>query len=57
LGKVTLQEAREVWNLGNGMLVVVAKKDADKTIEALNKNKIAAKVAGVITSTGKIEYA
>lgn len=56
LGKVTLQEAREVWNLGNGMLIVVAKKDAEKTIEALNKNKIAAKVAGVITSTGKIEY-
>ncbi|MFA6458613.1 MAG: phosphoribosylformylglycinamidine cyclo-ligase [Patescibacteria group bacterium] len=55
LGKVDLEEAREVWNLGNGMLIVVAAKDAEKTLKILAKNKIAARVAGTITNSGKIE--
>lgn len=55
IGKVDLDEAREVWNLGNGMLVVVAQKDVAQTLKVLKKNKIAARVAGTITNSGKIE--
>jgi phosphoribosylformylglycinamidine cyclo-ligase len=57
LGKVSKEEAREVWNLGNGMLVVVNPKDIDLTLKILSKNKIPARIAGEITKTGKIEIA
>jgi phosphoribosylformylglycinamidine cyclo-ligase len=56
LGKVSREEAREVWNLGNGMLIVVAKKDVVKTIQLLAKAKVAAKVAGEINASGKITF-
>jgi phosphoribosylformylglycinamidine cyclo-ligase len=55
LGKVSEEEAREVWNLGNGMLLVVSPKDIDKTLEILRKRKIPARIAGEITKGGKIE--
>ncbi|MFH0834111.1 MAG: phosphoribosylformylglycinamidine cyclo-ligase [Patescibacteria group bacterium] len=55
IGKVATEEAREVWNLGNGMLVVVAPQDVTKTLKILAKSKIAARVAGKITNSGKIE--
>ncbi|MCF7846056.1 MAG: phosphoribosylformylglycinamidine cyclo-ligase [Candidatus Peribacteraceae bacterium] len=55
LGKVSREEAREVWSLGNGMLVVVAQKDAARALKILLKNKIVARVAGKITSSGKIK--
>lgn len=55
LGKVDIEEAREVWNLGNGMLLVVAAKDAERSLAILRKNKVAAQVAGEITNSGKIE--
>ncbi len=55
LGKVDLEEAREVWNLGNGMLIVVAAKDTARSLKILAKNKIAARIAGAITNSGKIE--
>ena len=55
LGKVSAAEAREVWNLGNGMLVIVSPKDASKTLKILKKNKVAARIAGEITRTGKLE--
>ncbi|MFH0776610.1 MAG: phosphoribosylformylglycinamidine cyclo-ligase [Patescibacteria group bacterium] len=55
IGKVSTEEAREVWNLGNGMLVVVAPQDVTKTLKILAKSKIAARVAGKITNSGKIE--
>lgn len=56
LGKVSEEEAREVWNLGNGMLVIVSPKDVDKTLKILKKNKIAARVAGEINNSGKITF-
>ncbi|MFH1375935.1 MAG: AIR synthase-related protein [Patescibacteria group bacterium] len=56
LGKVSTKEAREVWNLGNGMLIIVTPKDTAKTLQVLKKNKVAARIAGEITSTGKIEF-
>ena len=55
VGKISVAESREVWNLGNGMLVVVATKDVARTLAILAKNKIAARVAGEITNSGKIE--
>ncbi len=54
LGKVSEKEAREVWNLGNGMLLVVAPKDIDKTLEILRKRKIPARIAGEVTKGGEI---
>ncbi len=55
IGGIEIAEAREVWNLGNGMLVVVAAKDVAKSLKILAKNKIAARVAGEITNSGKIK--
>jgi len=54
LGKVSEAEAREVWNLGNGMLLVVSPKDIDQTLEILRKRKVPARIAGEITKGGKI---
>jgi phosphoribosylformylglycinamidine cyclo-ligase len=54
-GKVSDTEAREVWNLGNGMLIIVSPKDIDKTLEILRKNKVPARIAGEVTKNGKIE--
>ncbi|MDD3066761.1 MAG: phosphoribosylformylglycinamidine cyclo-ligase [Candidatus Gracilibacteria bacterium] len=56
LGRVTLAEAREVWNLGNGMLIVVAPEDVEKTIKLLAKAKVAARLAGEINTSGKITF-
>ena len=55
IGGVSETEAREVWNLGNGMLLVVAPEDIDRTLEILRKQKIPARIAGEITKSGKIE--
>ncbi len=55
IGKISIEEAREVWNLGNGMLLIVAPKDIDRTLEILRKSKIPARIAGEITKSGKIE--
>lgn len=55
LGKVSEDEAYEVWNMGNGMLLVVSPKDIDQTLSILRKNKVPARIAGEITNTGKIE--
>jgi phosphoribosylaminoimidazole (AIR) synthetase len=55
IGKISVAESREVWNLGNGMLVVVAPKNVAASLKVLAKNKIAARVAGEITNSGKIE--
>ncbi len=55
LGRVSETEAREVWNLGNGMLLVIAQKDINKTLQILRKQKIPARIAGEITKSGKIE--
>ena len=56
IGKVSEAESREIWNLGNGMLIVVAPKDTAKTLKILKKNKISAKIAGEINDSGKITF-
>lgn len=55
IGDVEIKEARDVWNLGNGMLIIVAEKDVARSLKILAKNKIVAQVAGKITNSGKIE--
>jgi phosphoribosylformylglycinamidine cyclo-ligase len=49
IGEVTTEEAYRTWHMGNGMLIVVPADEAEKAIELLKKQKIAAKVAGTIT--------
>lgn len=55
IGKIPAEEAREVWNLGNGMLLIIASKDIDRTLKILRKRKIPARIAGEITRSGRIE--
>lgn len=56
LGGLTLLEARRAWNLGNGMLLVLNAAEADKAIQILKTQKIAARVAGEINTQGKITF-
>ena len=55
LGNVSATEAREVWNLGNGMLVVLAPQDTELALKILQKKKIPARIAGEIKKDEKIE--
>ena len=51
IGKVSEKEAYKTWNMGNGMMIVVAPKDADKTLEML---QLDAKIVGEIIIDPKI---
>ncbi len=55
IGKVPLEEAYRTWNMGNGMLMVVDKKDVDTSIAMLNKAGIDAKQCGTITKGSNIK--
>jgi len=48
LGEVATDEAYKTWNMGNGMMVIVSKDEADKALEMLNGGNIEAKHAGKI---------
>ncbi|PIR53152.1 phosphoribosylformylglycinamidine cyclo-ligase [Candidatus Peregrinibacteria bacterium CG10_big_fil_rev_8_21_14_0_10_49_10] len=54
LGEVPIEEAYRTWNMGNGMLLVVAPKDVDASISALKNEGIEAKKAGEITKDATI---
>ncbi|MDD5751077.1 MAG: phosphoribosylformylglycinamidine cyclo-ligase [Candidatus Peribacteraceae bacterium] len=54
LGNVPTEEAYRTWNMGNGMLVILEEKNAQKAIELLAKNGIQAKVAGAVTKDASI---
>ena len=56
LGKVSAEEARAVWSLGNGMLVIVPPAAADAALALLKQAKISARRAGEITNTGIIHF-
>ncbi|MFA7682360.1 MAG: phosphoribosylformylglycinamidine cyclo-ligase [Candidatus Peribacteraceae bacterium] len=49
LGSVPLEEAYHTWNMGNGMLVIVPPKEADKAVILLKEQGIGAQKAGVVT--------
>ena len=54
-GHVTPQQAYLYWNMGNGMLLITANKDAEKTVELLNTaGEYQAQVAGHITAKRRI---
>lgn len=54
LGSVTIDEAYRTWNMGNGMLVIVAKDDADVSLDKLHSAGLEAKIAGSVTSGGEV---
>ncbi len=56
LGKVSTSEARSVWCLGSGMLVIVPPQAVTKTLQLLKQSKIQARVAGEINLSGKITF-
>ena len=51
IGKVAEDEAYKTWNMGNGMMIVVDKADADAVINALS---VEAKIVGSIIKDKKI---
>ena len=55
LGSVAIEEAYRTWNMGNGMLVIVAAEDVDSTLAALQSAGLSAQVAGAITAGGEVE--
>jgi len=49
LGDVPTEEAYDTWNMGNGMMIVVAEEHAERTIKILKDQGIDAKKAGMIS--------
>jgi phosphoribosylformylglycinamidine cyclo-ligase len=49
VGRVPIEEAYRTWNMGNGMLIVVAEADVERAIPLLQQEKIQARRAGTIT--------
>lgn len=54
IGGVEDKEAYNTWNMGNGMMIIIDYKDADKALELLKEKDIKAKKAGVITKNPQI---
>ncbi|MDY6915619.1 MAG: AIR synthase-related protein [Candidatus Cloacimonadota bacterium] len=54
IGKIDETKAYRLWNMGNGMLLVCSKKEADEIVENLNKSGHEAKICGEVTSNNKI---
>ena len=55
-GAVQDREAYQTWNMGNGMVLVVAPEDVAKTLEILTQNDIQAKVCGKVIPEPKIRF-
>ncbi|MFA6521055.1 MAG: AIR synthase-related protein [Candidatus Gracilibacteria bacterium] len=53
-GKVPREEAYKTWNMGNGMLVIVAPGEEQKAIKIAAQHGIEAQVCGEITKDTKI---
>ena len=56
MGGVTQEEARNTWNLGTGMIMVVKQKDAEKVTTLLKKEKISARIVGQVEKGEGIRY-
>ena len=56
LGGMKTAEAYRTWNMGTGMLVIVAPTDVDTVSDALVSQKIQAKQAGVVTKKSEIDF-
>lgn len=55
LGNVSDEEAYKVWNMGNGMILAVSRRDAEKTIKLLGKNNVRPQIIGRVTNKPVIE--
>ena len=55
LGSVPAEEAYRTWNMGNGMLVILPRSEADKAVEMLEASGISARLAGTVTRDPCIE--
>jgi len=54
LGEVTEEKAYEIWNMGNGMLIIVNSPEVDSILTRIEKLGYRACVAGKVTSTPEI---
>ena len=54
MGGVSDEEAYKVWNMGNGMMLIVDQKDVDTIIERAGEFGIEAQVAGVVNDSGEV---
>lgn len=54
MGNISDEEAYEVWNMGNGMCVIVDEKDADTVLERAKALNIPAQVAGTVNTSDKV---
>lgn len=56
MGGVSDEEAYRVWNMGNGMMIIVDEKDADTVIERAGEFGIEAQVAGEVNDSGEVTW-
>ena len=54
LGKVDIYKLYRIWNMGNGMMLVVPSYEAEKVVEYITKNNFTAQICGEITDSGEI---
>ena len=54
MGNIPLETLYRIWNMGNGMLIILPSFEAESAVTYLNKMKYNAKVAGKITKDSKI---
>ncbi|MBN2695697.1 phosphoribosylformylglycinamidine cyclo-ligase [bacterium] len=55
LGNISLQKGYSYWNMGNGMLLICDELVANSIVEYSKNSYVDAKIAGIITDSGKIE--
>ena len=56
MGDVADEEAYRAWNMCNGMMLVVAQKDVEQTINILAENDVKSQVSGKIIPERKIKF-
>ncbi len=54
-GNVEDREAYKTWNMGNGMMLIIAPEDVEKTLEILSQNEVEAKICGEVIAEPKIK--
>ncbi len=50
MGNIDNYKAYQLWNMNNGMLLIINESDLNQTIEILNQKRIGFSIAGVITN-------
>lgn len=54
MGKISMEKAYELWNMGQGMILVTAQENAKKTLSQLNQGIYEAKQSGSIINQPRI---